>query len=192
MKVIHFDTETTGLDPVKNDIIQIAGIIEIDGVVKEEFDFRIQPVSYANISHEALAVHGVTVEQMLTYMKPAEGYQKIIQIFGKYVNKWDKADKFTPAGQNVSFDIDFLKQFFLKNNDKYYGSWMNWDVIDLRYLATALKYAGAIDPVNFKLETIARLFGYEFNAHNALDDIRMTRILIHRLLDICVIGPSKS
>ena len=42
-KLLYFDTETTGLDPVRNGIIQIAGIIVIDGEVKEEFNIKMQP-----------------------------------------------------------------------------------------------------------------------------------------------------
>ena len=43
MKLLFLDTETTGLEPGKHGVVQIAGIIEIDGVVKEEFDFLCRP-----------------------------------------------------------------------------------------------------------------------------------------------------
>jgi oligoribonuclease (3'-5' exoribonuclease) len=33
VKIFWFDTETTGLDPVVNSIVQLAAIIEIDGEV---------------------------------------------------------------------------------------------------------------------------------------------------------------
>ncbi len=50
MKVLWFDVETTGLNAVKNDIITIAGIIDIDHVTKEKFYFKVQPRDWDNIS----------------------------------------------------------------------------------------------------------------------------------------------
>jgi len=40
MKLLFLDVETTGVDNSKNGIIQLSGIIEIDGVIKEEFNFN--------------------------------------------------------------------------------------------------------------------------------------------------------
>ena len=109
MKVNHFDTETTGLDAVKNDIIQIAGIIEIDGEVMEEFHFKCQPHSYENISPQALKINGYTVEQLKTFEDPHVIHKKLVDIFSKYIDKYDREDKFYPAGQNIRFDMGFLK-----------------------------------------------------------------------------------
>lgn len=43
MKLLFFDLETTGVNPGKNGIHQISGMIEIDGVEKEHFNFHVQP-----------------------------------------------------------------------------------------------------------------------------------------------------
>lgn len=50
-KIIYLDTETTGLDKEKNDVIQVAGIIEIDGKEVERFNIFCQPFSFENVSH---------------------------------------------------------------------------------------------------------------------------------------------
>jgi DNA polymerase-3 subunit epsilon len=42
MKYFFFDLETTGTKYWKNGIHQISGLIEIDGEIKEKFDFREQ------------------------------------------------------------------------------------------------------------------------------------------------------
>lgn len=182
MKVLYFDTETTGLDPKRQDIIQIAGIIEIDGNIEEEFMFTCQPFSYENISPAALNVHGYTEEDLKKFESPQKMYIDLKKIFSKYIDKYNRNDKFVPAGQNVKFDIDFLSEFFKKNDDQYFGSWMQWQSIDLLSLTTILKYLGKIDVANFKLETIADAFGIKFNAHDALEDIRTTRILIKKII----------
>ena len=126
MKICYFDTETTGLNPVTQDMIEIACIIEVDGVVKDEFEVKCQPFDYDTIDMSALEACGTTIEELRTRMMPQEAYKIIINHFGKYINKYNKSDKFFPAGYNTRFDIDFLYNFYKKNNDQYYGSWFNW------------------------------------------------------------------
>ena len=48
-KLFIFDIETTGVKYWKNGIHQISGIILIDGEVKEEFNFKVQPFKDALI-----------------------------------------------------------------------------------------------------------------------------------------------
>lgn len=64
MKLLFFDLETTGTNPGRNGIHQISGQVVIDGIVKESFDFHVQPNPKAAIEDEALAVAGVTREQI--------------------------------------------------------------------------------------------------------------------------------
>lgn len=71
MKLLFFDLETTGTNPGRNGIHQISGQVVIDGIVKESFDFHVQPNPKAAIEDEALAVAGVTREQIAQY--PAMG-----------------------------------------------------------------------------------------------------------------------
>ena len=182
-KILYFDTETTGLDPVKQDIIQIAGIIVIDGIVQEEFEFKVKPFSFDNISQEALDVHGYNVENLKTFPEPHEVHCQLIDIFSKYVDRYDTNDKFTPAGYNVHFDMDFLQQFFIKNNDVYFGSWMNWKKVDPLPLLHYLDFCGRISLPNYKLSTVCQHFGIEIKAHDALGDIKATRELLAKLMN---------
>lgn len=43
IKILFFDCETTGIDPKKNAIHQLSGIMDIDGIIKETFDYKIKP-----------------------------------------------------------------------------------------------------------------------------------------------------
>lgn len=182
-KVIYFDTETSGLDPIQNDILTIGGIIEIDGEVKEEFYLEMQPFNYNTISDYALQVNGLTREQIKTFMTPQEGYRKLITIFSKYVNKYDKNDKLTPIGYNVKFDIDFLNQLFVKNGDKYFGSFVDYHYIDPMVLINFLRFKGVIKLENCKLVTASAHYGIELDAHNAMNDIIATKELLNKLME---------
>jgi DNA polymerase-3 subunit epsilon len=192
MKTLYLDVETTGLDPKVNDIIQIVGIVEIDGEVKETFKFNCQPFDYSTVEQGALDVNELTIDQIKNFPMPQVVYKQIITIAGKYVNKYDNTDKFTLAGQRVGFDADFLNEFFLKNDDKYYGSWFNWRHIDLLALTRLLNYAGIINTKNDKLETVAGLFDIKLNAHDALEDILATRAVLKKMIDEFLCDPRKA
>ena len=173
-KILYFDSETTGIDPVKNDIIQLSGAVEIDGDVKEVFDIKMQPHSFENISNEALEVHGMTIEDIKKFQPAKEGYYKFISILQKYVSKFDRSDKFYPAGYNAGFDINFVAEKFKKCGDKYLGSWWNWNAIDPLPILRWMDMKGKISLVNYKLETVCKHFGIEIKAHDALSDIQAT------------------
>ena len=94
MKVFYFDLETTGVMYWKNGIHQISGAIEIEGVVKEEFDFKVQPNPACLIEQGALDVGNVTKEQIMAYPPMIEVYNSIITILSKYVNKFNRCNGF--------------------------------------------------------------------------------------------------
>ncbi|MDQ1274042.1 MAG: polymerase subunit epsilon [Planctomycetota bacterium] len=186
MKILWLDTETTGLDPKLNDIIQLAMIIEVGGEVKERIEYKIKPFNLHNISQEALNVNGITLQEMEGYPTVKEVYRGLIDVWGKYIDKFDKADKFIPAGYNVSFDIDFLREFFLKH-DKYFGSWVwQYKPLDPLSLIRYLEYRNYLKLENHKLETICRHFGIEIKAHDAMADIEATRELV-KMLDTKIV-----
>lgn len=70
MKIIWFDTETTGLDSKENDIISLSGYLEIDRKIVETFDYKMKPFNMKNISKEALDVNGFTLEQLESFPSP--------------------------------------------------------------------------------------------------------------------------
>lgn len=59
-KIMVLDTETTVVDPRRHAITQIAGMVVVDGQVRDEFDIRVRPFDGAEITAEALAVTGLT------------------------------------------------------------------------------------------------------------------------------------
>lgn len=184
-KVIWFDTETTGLNPVHNDIIQIAGIIEIDGKSVEEFNFKCRPHNPENIEQEALDTHGYKKEDIITWEEPQQAFTKLTDVFSKYIDKYSKYDKFIPAGHNVTFDIQFLGEFFKKCGDSYgIGSWMSWQPLDTMVMAVILKRLNKFNPVNMKLQTICNAVGIKYSEHDALEDVRASRRFGNNFLDL--------
>lgn len=179
MKLVFFDLETTGTNPGKHGIHQISGQIVIDGVVKESFDFHVQPNPKALIEEEALKVGGVTREQILAYPPMQQVYQEFVAMLGKYVDKFNKKDKFFLVGyNNAAFDNQFLRGFFLQNGDVYFGSWFWSNSIDVMVLASAYLATRRPEMENFKLSTVAKTLGivvHDDSLHDAMYDIELTK-----------------
>lgn len=178
MKLFYFDLETTGLNFWQHGIHQIAGAIEIDGELKEQFNIKVKPNPKAKIEDESLSIAGIDRATLEGYIGFNEGYRELIKILSKYVDKYDKTDKFFLVGyNNAQFDNQFLRAFFTQNNDNYFGSWFWANSIDVMVLATQASIAERKAMPDFKLKTVASHFGIsvdETRLHDALYDIELT------------------
>jgi len=79
-KTLFFDVETTGLDVKKCSIVQLSGIIDIDGIVKEEFNFWVAPDKDADISQEALDIISKTKDDVIAFPSPDVVYPQFLRI----------------------------------------------------------------------------------------------------------------
>lgn len=179
MKLFHFDIETTGLLYWRHGIHQIAGIIEIDGVEQDRFNFYIKPNPACIIEQSALDVCGVTKEQIEGYEPMLQTYGRLISILGKYVDKYKKEDKFFIVGYNCqAFDIPFLRAWFKQNNDEYFGSWF-WSVsLDVMVLAQFALMQDRAGMKSFQLSDVAEKCDIEIDSaktHNAIYDVEVTK-----------------
>lgn len=151
----------------------------VDGVTREQFDFKVRPNPQAQIEEDALKVGGVTKEQILAYPPMYDIYRKLINMLEKYVDKYNKKDKYFLVGfNNASFDNQFLRGFFLQNGDQYFGSWFWSNSFDVMVLATPYLAANRAEMENFKLATVAKALGIEVsedNLHDASYDIALTK-----------------
>ncbi len=179
-KLFWFDVETSGLDKKRNDITQIGCIIEIDGRVEDEFVWDVKPFGgRESVEKEALEVTGKTLDEVMrSEMTLVKMVRDLKSVFGKYVNKYDRNDKFVALGYNVKFDLDFLRESFLKAGDRYgIGSWLFSAPVDvMSFVGVAIgKYGWRFE--NYKLETVVRGCGLDIKAHDALEDIQATKRL---------------
>lgn len=174
-KLFFFDLETTGLDPKTCAIHQIAGKVIIDGKVRESFNIKARPFEGAVIDDAALEVAKVTKEQIMSYQPMEAAYAQLMAILDRHVNKFNKKDKFFIAGYNIAtFDVPFLREFFLRNNNTFYGSYF-WSVpLDVIILAGARMMNARPAMIDFKQGTVAKQLGIlvkEGSLHDAMYDI---------------------
>lgn len=182
-KILWIDCETTGTDPLIHDIWQLAYLIEIDGEIVDGENMYIRPWNTKNIEDRALEVGGTTIDKLLKIdLELPQAVANVKRSWVKYVNKYDREDKFVIAGYWVNFDAGFLRQSFHKAGDKYgIGSWCFSPCLDVAsFVAVAIAKHGFRFP-NYKLETVCDRLGIPIQAHDALSDIYATRTLYQAL-----------
>ena len=183
-KFCYIDTETTGLDPTKNGIHEIAGAIVIDGKQKEEFEFKVSPFPSDQIEDKALEIAKVTRDQIMSYEEPLETHNRLIEILGRYVDKFDKTDKFWFVAYNSPFDNEFMRSWFEKCGDKYFGSWFRLDICVMRVAIHRLLLKN-VQLDNYKLSSVAQHLGIaepdDERWHSSKFDIYVTREILKRV-----------
>lgn len=194
MKILFYDLETTGVKPWRNGIHQIAGLIDIDGEIVEEFNLLVKPHPQADYDPKALEMAEHLKHPTLTRREVAESFpdmkevhQQLTKILDKYVDRYDKKDKFFLCGYNNSqFDNQFFRFWFEQNGDPYFNAWFWINTLDVMVLATKYFRYERDKMEDFKLVTVARRLGItveEEKLHDALYDIRLTRD-VYYLLEI--------
>ena len=187
MKIAYIDIETTGLSIYKAGIVQIGCILEIDNQVKATLNLEITPFpedAWEEKARGMIIAKGKNPDDPKRD-KPFIAYQKFIIVLDKFVNKFDPKDKFHFCGYNSnSFDMPFMRRFFTKNKDKFFGSYFFNPSLDIMLLAAVKLRSKRASMENFKLVTVAKTIGIaveEEKLHDALYDIEITREMFKRL-----------
>lgn len=173
MNYFYFDLETTGLNPRKDHIIQMAYIIEVDGEVITSNSIRIRP-PLGTLIHPI--IQKLTDRSIQDIQSGLDPYQLVEQVYsdisgvqgGLYV-----------VGYNVQFDIDFLKKCFTDNGNYKLFNHLG-KAIDVLQLVTFDFLHNDIEVENLKLGTICQALNIELSAHDAMSDIEATRELFLR------------
>lgn len=183
-KLILIDTETTGLDAERNGIIQIAGSVRVGGKEVDSFNWQIAPLPNDVIEPGALAVNGHTAEIIKTWPNPAQVKKEFESLLAKHCNKFDKSDKFHWVGYNADFDMRFVRAWFSKLGDSYFGSWFWFPPLDVMSMAAWCLQGERHRLPNFKLGTVADHLGLKpaGDLHDAMADINLTWEIRNALL----------
>ena len=134
-------------------------------------------------------------------MEVFDEFYGILEKYGdRYAKKTDP--KLIPVGYNVSFDTDFLIQWFkdlaTNEKDKMYGNgffnFFSIPGLDVMQLALIQFLEKRFTFPNFQLGTVCQAVGLKWEeneAHNALYDIRQTRALFHILTNRKYLAPKE-
>lgn len=119
--MIVLDIETTGTEPQKHSILSI-GAIEFEKP-NNQFYEECRMWEGAHIMNEALEINGFTKEQICDKNKKTDK-----EIVENFINWAVNCDSYLIAGQNPSFDRDFIKY----TAERYHINWpLSHRTIDL-------------------------------------------------------------
>jgi len=177
MHYIWFDCETGGLDKDVHSLLTAYFAIYDENLnLLEDLDLKLKPVSETFVTTpEALKITGINIEdhladpETITY---EEGKKKLMAMLTKHKIK-GKRKHFRPSGQNVQFDIDYVKEWLTGKED--FNSMIHHRSVDTLALTTVLQDVGIIPKDLGNLSSLVEYFGIPMGqAHNAAEDIRMT------------------
>jgi len=185
MKLLWIDTETTGLNAVRHDIIQLAGMVVIDGKVVDEFDLKCAPYDIDAVDAKALQVNGIKRDDLMKRPNPKDTLDVFVNRLDQHVNRFDKEDKLICAGHNVGFDLDFTFNWFKKGGNDYFYSYADYHKLDTVPLAMWTNMMRLTNFKSYKLESLCNDLGIEIvGAHDAMVDVKAARALIRKLSSI--------
>jgi len=193
MKLLVFDTETTGLPKNNPSIYQTSEwpysvqfsflIYDTDFFkVCEEFDYIIKLPKHIPIPEESVAIHGITKERSTKEGVPIKG------VLEQFKQKLEECDII--VGHNISFDKRMVivesirnrfKTFFPSSPDKYYCTMKNTvDICQIERINQTTNEA------YFKYPTLSELFKKLFNRipkgfHNSMIDVYASLICYIKL-----------
>lgn len=176
---IFYDVETTGANPNKHSLHQVAGLIEVDEQVVGGFNIYSRPHPKSAIEPETLKVCKVTEGEIMAYPAMKDAKTQFCRTIAKHINKYDKSSKAYLVGfNNRGFDDKFLRMWFTLCDDPYFGSWFWPDSRDTMVLASEYLESRRPSMPDFQLHTVAQTLGLEVDGsklHDASYDVLLTR-----------------
>lgn len=173
------DTETTGLDPDKHEILELACVLvrQVPQQGKgpklefiEEFEYKIIPERLQDADPGALRVNGYTKEAWKDAIPLKEAMEKFAQ----------RTRGAAFVAHNVVFDIGFVEKAFERAGVRNLMHYQKIDTISFAY--SKLFHDPRVE--KFSLKFLCEYFNIKNeNAHTALSDARATFELFKKLTE---------
>jgi DNA polymerase-3 subunit epsilon len=193
MIIVFLDTETSGTDPNKHEIIQIGAVAcdfsLRDWLLPDTLELKLQ-FSLSDANPDALEMNSYDQE---LWEKEALDPRKAHRIFQSWLNRYRTETKISArtgnpyqvariGGHRADFDRKFIDQWY---DDM--GMFCPIDYLCLDTLQLALwfehAYPTRTSPDDFKLTTLCEYYGLDLSdAHDALADATASAYLAHTLL----------
>jgi len=168
-EVVVFDTETTGLDPKKDEVISI-GAVKVKGnriLTSETFEVYLK--TDRPIPAESIEVHGIRPCDLEYALSPPEGIERFLQFIGPR----------PLAGYYLEFDVAMI--------NRYVKPWLGVELPNPKIEVSGLYF----DKKNFgipqgnidlRFDTILANLGVPpMGRHNAVNDAIMTAMIFIKL-----------
>lgn len=174
------DTETTGLDPKVQEIIQFACVLCDNNLNKiNSFSFRVHPQHIQTASIDALAINGYNPATWNPHFPNHK--EAFVELNGFLVRNNVNGDVVIPVGQNVKFDMDFLTSSYEREGVLFPFSFTTLDLIDISKIWAYFR--------NVRLRRHSLKYLSEFTGivndkpHDAIADVETTLSILKWFID---------
>ena len=169
IECVVFDVETTGLSPLSGDrIVEIAAVKMKNGHITDTFESLVNPER--DIPIEASRIHNISEDMVAGAPSRQEVLPQVLQFIGGACL----------VGHNIKFDLDFFC---------FELSLIGRRVHDATPAIDTIKMAKRLLPQlsTYRLGNLAQYFGANVQeTHRALSDVKLTVMIVTRLLDLAV------
>ncbi len=184
IEFLGIDTETTGLDADKNQIIDICLLLIDDKFeVKDELHLFAFPSADAVIEPKAIEVNGYTQEKWVE--KNAVTQEEMFNRIYEFIKGYKRLKL---IAHNVGFDQGFLKKLFEKHYKPGdgripFGNLVDYHNLDTMCIAMFIDFAKVGQSRrSYRLATLTEAYGVEHDAaHTARSDIYGCVKLLHKM-----------
>ncbi len=185
---VLIDTETTGFNKEKHQLLEIGMLVVKDLKVVDELEIKIKHKEYV-ITAGAMAANKIDIVLHETQaIETKKACDEMVAFLRKYVEVIDgKPQGLIPIGQNIEFDLGFLEELFLKSYKiKDYREVISYRKLDIMQLALIKNIEGKIDLEKQDLDTLLNTLGIEIpeNRHRAITDCYLELEVLNKLLNL--------
>jgi DNA polymerase-3 subunit epsilon len=167
---VVFDTETTGLDPKRDEVLSIGAVVLRDNVIvtSETFELFLKPSK--KISKESIEIHRIRPCDLEEAMEPLEGIKAFLNFIGSR----------PLVGYYLEFDVAMI--------NKYIKPWLGITLPNRQVEVSAVYFDKKIKlipqgNIDLRFDRILRDLDIpNMGQHNAVNDAIMTAMIYIKLL----------
>lgn len=174
---VFCDIESTGLDPMRNDIISCALIVSDREYGRLcDISINIKPLNYGFWSEDAEKIHGYNRATTESFQHPFDACIKILNFLKPFKGKYPIRFIYHA---NSPFDWHFMRNMFWKQDMEY----SLYKVINWKNLESTMKMARASGHKKVSLDVLAAYYGIPLIHHEVQSDVNAC-FLIHKNLSV--------
>lgn len=183
MNILFLDVETTGTNPNKHSMIEVAARLDIDGKTIDKFTKKFFNATNTTIDLGALKVNNTKLNDLVKF--PAE-IAEIANFVDWLLGLQSQVQgPIVVCGQNVQFDVNFIKATLAKYNVEGVEQIIGYKHIDTYSIALALKEAGILKTDKTNLSAIAKALGVDvsqYKLHTAEGDVDLVAAVYYAII----------
>jgi len=183
MRFIAFDLETGGLTVDRSPLTAYFIVFDENFKIYGELDLKIKPNGNDPyiVDGGALAVNNIDLVEHTKTATPLDEAKKQLYDFLTKMSE-DGRYRLIPVGQNVTFDVGFVNEHFISENN--WKRFCSYHALDTAGIATFFKVCGLM-PISQKtrLSELASFFNIKHGVlHTAKEDTLVTVKILRKMI----------